>query len=68
MPFPFIILFMGKSATYIIIIIIVIMNDDYAENTIEIHGEVLNNDFDEAGWDPIEVDDSDEESAELFGY
>lgn len=59
---------MGKSATYIIIIIIVIMNDDYAENTIEIHGEVLNNDFDEAGWDPIEVDDSDEESAELFGY
>lgn len=68
MPFPFIILFMGKSATYIIIIIIVIMNDDYAENTIEIHGEVLNNDFDEAGWDPIEVDDSDEEAAELFGY
>lgn len=59
---------MSKSATYIIIIIIVIMNDDYAENIVEIHGEVLNNDFDEAGWDPIEVDDSDEEAAELFGY
>ena len=59
---------MGKSATYIIIIIIAIMNDDYAENTIEIHGEVLNNDFDETGWDPIEIDDSDEEAAELFGY
>lgn len=68
MPF----LFIGMSATYIIILIIIIMiNDitgDYVDDAIEIHGEVLNNDFDEAGWDPIEVDDSDEEAAELFGY
>lgn len=41
---------------------------DYVDDAIEIHGEVLNNDFDEAGWDPIEIDDSDEEAAELFGY
>lgn len=68
MPF----LFMGMSATYIIILIIIIMIDDitgdYVDDAIEIHSEILNNDFDEAGWDPIEIDDSDEEAAELFGY
>lgn len=72
MPFPFIILFMGKSATYIIILIIVTMiNDitgDYVDDAIEIHGEVLNNDFDEVGWEPIEVDDSDENAAREYGY
>ena len=41
---------------------------DYVDDAIEIHGEVLDKDFDEAGWDPIGVDDSDEEAAELFGY
>lgn len=72
MPFPFIVPFIGKSVTYIIILIIIIMIDDitgdYVDDAIEIHGEVLDKDFDEAGWDPIGVDDSDEEAAELFGY
>lgn len=38
------------------------------ENSVFIHSEVFDKDFDEVGWDPIKVDDSDAEAAELFGY
>lgn len=41
---------------------------DYVEDGIEIHGEVLDKDFDDAGWDPIEIDDSDEDAAREYGY
>ena len=41
-----------------------IIEDD---NTIDIHSEVFDKDFDEVGWDPEFVDDSDEEAAELYG-
>jgi len=44
------------------------INGDYIDDSIEIHGEVFAQDFDDAGWEPIEVDDSDEEAAQLFGY
>ena len=42
--------------------------DKYVEQTIQIHGEVFDKDFDDAGWDPVEVDDSNEEAAYEFGY
>lgn len=41
---------------------------DYVDNNIEIHGEVLNKDFDDVGWDPIEIDDSNEDAAREYGY
>lgn len=41
---------------------------DYVEDGIEIHGEVLDKDFDDVGWDPIEIDDSDEDAAREYGY
>lgn len=41
---------------------------DYVEDGIEIHEEVFNKDFDDVSWDPIEVDDSDEDSAREYGY
>ena len=43
-------------------------NDDYHDDSMEIVTECFSNDFDEVGWDPIEVDDSNEEAKELFGY
>lgn len=44
-------------------------NDDkYVEQATHIHGEVFDKDFDDAGWDPVEIDDSDEEAAHEFGY
>lgn len=42
--------------------------DDFNNDTMEIVTECFSNDFDDIGWDPIEVDDSDEESKELYGY
>ena len=38
------------------------------ENSVNIHAEAFDNDFDEIGWDPIKIDDSDSDAAELFGY
>ena len=42
--------------------------DCYSDDSIQIHGEVFDKDLDEVNYEPIEVDDSDEESAEIFGY
>lgn len=39
--------------------------DDYSVN---INSEVFNQDLDEAGWEPVKIDDSDAEAAEMFGY
>ena len=39
------------------------MND----NTIDIHSETFDKDFDEVNWDPEIIDDSDEEATELYG-
>lgn len=44
-------------------------NDDkYVEQTTQIHSEVFDKDFDDAGWEPVEIDESDEEAAHEFGY
>lgn len=42
--------------------------DDFDVQSIDIHAEVFDKDFDEVGFDPIEEDDSDEECAQIFGY
>lgn len=44
------------------------LNSIYGEDTIDIHGEVFDKDFDEVGFDPIEEDDSDANAAELYDY
>lgn len=36
--------------------------------TEEINSELFDNDLDDIGWEPEIPDDSDKESAELFGY
>ena len=39
--------------------------DDF---TVDIDAGLYNTDLDDIGWDPVKVDDSDNESAEMFGY
>lgn len=41
---------------------------DYTEDSIELTGEVFDTDYDEVGFEPIEVDDSDEDMAEKLDY
>ena len=44
-------------------------NDDkYVEQTTQIHSEVFFFFFDDEGWEPVELDESDEEAAHEFGY
>ena len=47
------------------------MEDDidyiYGDDTVDIHGETFDKDFDDVGWEPEVVDDSDDEAAELYG-
>lgn len=38
------------------------------EIEMEINQSCFEQDFDEVGYDPIEIDDSDEEAAELYDY
>ena len=38
------------------------------DNDIEIDSRLFNNDFDDIEWNPIIEDDSDNESANMFGY
>ena len=38
------------------------------ELSIDIHSEVFDKDFDEVGFEPVEIDDSDEALARTFGY
>lgn len=44
-------------------------NDDMDEydDTIDIHAETFSNDYDDVAWNPITVDDSDEEEEEKYG-
>lgn len=42
--------------------------DCYSDDSIQIHGEVFDKDFDDVSWDPIEEDDSDSDAADMFGY
>lgn len=42
--------------------------DVYSDNTIDINSEAFTKDFDEVDWNPVEVDDSDEEAKELYGF
>lgn len=39
--------------------------DDYS---VDIQTEAFEQDFDAIAWEPVVVDDSDEEAKELFGY
>lgn len=41
------------------------MEDDYS---IEIYSATFEQDFDDVGWEPEIIDDSDEDAAEMFGY
>lgn len=43
------------------------MDDIYGNNSIDIHSECFDTDFDDVGWDPETIDDSDSEMEELFG-
>ena len=42
--------------------------DVYSDNTIDISSGAFTKDFDDINWNPVEVDDSDEEAKELFDY
>lgn len=44
------------------------LTDDVDECGIEIHSAAFNNDFDEIGWEPEVIDDSDDDAANIFGY
>lgn len=41
------------------------MNEEF---DTEINAELFNNDLDDLAWEPEVIDDSDKESADLFGY
>lgn len=40
--------------------------DEY-DDTIDIHAETFSDDYDDIAWNPITVDDSDEEEEEKYG-
>ena len=40
----------------------------YNEDTIDIHGEVFDRDFDNVKYEPDVIDDSDKEQEEKYGY
>ena len=40
----------------------------YTEDTIDIHGEVFDKDFDNVKYEPDVIDDSDEQEREKYGY
>lgn len=40
----------------------------YSDNAIDIDNRAFDRDFDDIEWDPIVVDDSDEEASELYGF
>lgn len=40
----------------------------YEDETIDIHGEVFDKDFDNVKYEPDVVDDSDKEQEEKYGY
>lgn len=44
------------------------LTDNVDECGIEIHSAAFNNDFDEIGWEPEVIDDSDDDAANIFGY
>lgn len=45
-----------------------VIDNNEEQITIDIHGEVFDKDFDDVGWEPEVIDDTDEESQELYGY
>lgn len=40
----------------------------YENDELNISSDAFNQDFDEIGFEPVEVDDTDDEAAEFFGY
>jgi len=40
----------------------------YEDDTIDIHGEVFDKDFDNVKYEPDVIDDSDEQEREKYGY
>ena len=40
----------------------------YEDDTIDIHGEVFDKDFDNVKYEPDAIDDSDEQEKEKYGY
>ena len=43
------------------------LDDIYGNDSVNIHGESFDKDFDDIGWNPEIVDDSNEEAAKLYG-
>lgn len=43
-------------------------NDCYEEYSVDIHEEVFDKDLDDVGYEPVEIDDSNAEAAERYGY
>lgn len=43
------------------------MEQDYSSYSVEMQTEAFDRDFDEIQYEPIEIDDSDEEAAYLYG-
>lgn len=46
----------------------IIKSSIYDDESIDIHAETFDKDFDDVGWEPEVIDDSDDDSANLFGY
>lgn len=44
------------------------LTDNIDECEVEIYSAAFNNDFDEIGWTPEVIDDSDNDAANIFGY
>ena len=44
------------------------IDNDYEDYSMEMETTCFSTDFDEVGWDPVEIDDSNEEAKELYGY
>lgn len=42
--------------------------EEYIDTEIEINSSCFSQDLDEVGYEPEEIDDSDEEAKEMFGY
>ena len=59
---------MLSDASPSFIIMIDDINAEYVDDSLEINSSTFNQDFDEVGFDPIEVDDSDAEMEKMFGY
>jgi hypothetical protein len=43
-------------------------DNEYVDDIVSIHGETFDTDFDEVGFEPEVIDDSDDDAANMFDY